>query len=68
MNEPITTVPCPSCGKPSYWRPENRWRPFCSERCKLLDLSEWMDGSRRIPGASDVLLPPDVERDESADD
>jgi uncharacterized protein len=27
-----------------------RWRPFCSERCKLLDLAKWADGDYRIPG------------------
>ncbi|MDE3154480.1 MAG: DNA gyrase inhibitor YacG [Acidobacteriota bacterium] len=27
-----------------------RWRPFCSERCKLLDLSRWVDGTYRVPG------------------
>jgi endogenous inhibitor of DNA gyrase (YacG/DUF329 family) len=26
------------------------WRPFCSERCKLLDLARWVDGEYRIPG------------------
>jgi uncharacterized protein len=26
-----------------------RWRPFCSERCKLLDLRKWVDGDYRIP-------------------
>ena len=26
------------------------WRPFCSERCKLLDLARWVDGTYRIPG------------------
>ena len=29
---------------------EPRWRPFCSERCRLLDLARWVDGSYRIPG------------------
>ena len=29
---------------------ETQWRPFCSERCKLLDLARWADGSYRIPG------------------
>ena len=28
-----------------------RWRPFCSERCKLQDLARWADGSYRVPGA-----------------
>jgi endogenous inhibitor of DNA gyrase (YacG/DUF329 family) len=26
------------------------WRPFCSERCRLLDLGRWLDGDYRIPG------------------
>ena len=30
------------------------WRPFCSERCKLLDLQNWLDGRYRIPGHTDV--------------
>jgi endogenous inhibitor of DNA gyrase (YacG/DUF329 family) len=29
---------------------EARWRPFCSERCKLLDLARWVDGDYRISG------------------
>ena len=28
------------------------WRPFCSERCKLLDLRNWVDGRYRVPGGS----------------
>ncbi len=43
-------VPCPTCGKPVAWSERQRWRPFCSERCKLIDLGEWLDESRRIPG------------------
>jgi len=31
---------------------EAAWRPFCSERCKLLDLSHWVDGDYRIAGQS----------------
>jgi endogenous inhibitor of DNA gyrase (YacG/DUF329 family) len=26
------------------------WRPFCSERCRLLDLGRWIDGDYRVPG------------------
>ena len=29
---------CPQCGASIEWNPENRFRPFCSERCKLIDL------------------------------
>jgi endogenous inhibitor of DNA gyrase (YacG/DUF329 family) len=31
-------------------RVDPRWRPFCSERCKLLDLAKWVDGDYRVPG------------------
>lgn len=43
-------VQCPTCGKPVVWGPEARWRPFCSERCRLLDLGEWLEEEKRIPG------------------
>lgn len=43
-----TTVPCPTCGKPVPWRPSSRWRPFCSERCRLIDLGDWLDENHRI--------------------
>lgn len=32
---------CPHCGEASRLEVDNRWRPFCSERCKLIDLGEW---------------------------
>ena len=41
-------VPCPACGKPAAFAPENRWRPFCSERCKLLDLGDWAKERYRV--------------------
>jgi endogenous inhibitor of DNA gyrase (YacG/DUF329 family) len=31
-------------------RVDPAWRPFCSERCKLLDLARWVDGVYRVPG------------------
>ena len=43
-------VPCPICGTPASWTPENKWRPFCSERCRLIDLGEWLTENKRIPG------------------
>ncbi|MBI3772322.1 MAG: DNA gyrase inhibitor YacG [Gammaproteobacteria bacterium] len=42
-------VSCPTCGKPVVWQVESRWRPFCCERCRLIDLGEWASESRRIP-------------------
>jgi endogenous inhibitor of DNA gyrase (YacG/DUF329 family) len=43
------TVSCPTCDSPVAWVTEQRWRPFCSERCKLIDLGTWFDESNRIP-------------------
>jgi endogenous inhibitor of DNA gyrase (YacG/DUF329 family) len=42
-------VNCPQCGKIILWDSENRYRPFCSERCKLIDLGQWAAESYRIP-------------------
>lgn len=47
MNQ--TVIKCPTCGKPVRWVAEERWRPFCSERCRLIDLGAWADGSHAIP-------------------
>ncbi|MDR1646705.1 MAG: DNA gyrase inhibitor YacG [Zoogloeaceae bacterium] len=44
-------VACPTCGKKGEWRPENPWRPFCSERCKLVDLGAWATERYSIPQA-----------------
>ena len=44
-------VACPACGKSAPWTPANPWRPFCSERCKLVDLGAWADESYRVPVA-----------------
>ena len=43
------TVACPACGKPAPFGRANRWRPFCSERCRLKDLGGWASESYRIP-------------------
>ena len=40
---------CPTCGKPVEWK-ENPFRPFCSERCQLVDLGRWVEGEYRVPG------------------
>lgn len=45
----ITFVKCPTCRTPVAWQPENRFRPFCSERCKLIDLGEWAEEKHTIP-------------------
>lgn len=46
-------VKCPKCGKVSPWE-GNAWRPFCSERCKMVDLGAWVSGDYAIPGEDDT--------------
>ena len=46
--KPQRTVKCPTCGGPSLYAPENPYRPFCSERCKLQDLGAWASESFRL--------------------
>jgi endogenous inhibitor of DNA gyrase (YacG/DUF329 family) len=41
-------VLCPQCGAAVEWSPTNRFRPFCSERCKLIDLGAWANEQYRI--------------------
>lgn len=52
-----TIVKCPTCGKPVRWTAEESWRPFCSERCRLIDLGAWADGSHAISGEPAELSP-----------
>tara|TARA_Y100001934_G_scaffold267498_1_gene348270 strand:+ start:479 stop:679 length:201 start_codon:yes stop_codon:yes gene_type:complete len=42
-------VKCPTCDKAVAWIAASKFRPFCSDRCRLLDLGEWADGNRSIP-------------------
>jgi endogenous inhibitor of DNA gyrase (YacG/DUF329 family) len=48
-NTSSPVVTCPNCGKPVEWRSENRYRPFCSERCKQIDLGAWANEEYRVP-------------------
>ncbi|MGR4068025.1 DNA gyrase inhibitor YacG [Halomonas sp. LR3S48] len=49
-NQRPLTVACPQCQKKVVWSEKNPYRPFCSERCKLIDLGAWADESHRIAG------------------
>ena len=46
----MNTVKCPTCGKIVEWDTQNIWRPFCCERCKLIDLGAWAGETHRIAG------------------
>lgn len=44
-------VRCPQCGGDSVYAPTNKWRPFCGERCRQIDLGAWASESFRVPAA-----------------
>lgn len=41
--------PCPICGRPAAPRPDRAF-PFCSDRCRLVDLGKWLGEAYRVPG------------------
>jgi endogenous inhibitor of DNA gyrase (YacG/DUF329 family) len=55
VNEP-RAVTCPTCGKPVEWS-ASAFRPFCSERCKLIDLGAWAAERYRVPVVEDKDQP-----------
>ncbi|WP_284618983.1 DNA gyrase inhibitor YacG [Aquabacterium humicola] len=67
-NDPTTArrVRCPTCGAMTLFAPSNRWRPFCSERCRSVDLGAWaseryrvdVSGDRRDDGDDDPAATP----------
>ena len=50
MSDDVREVACPNCGRTVVWSKTEKWRPFCSERCKMIDLGEWLTEEKRIPG------------------
>jgi uncharacterized protein len=56
-------VSCPRCGAQVAWLPENRCRPFCSERCKLIDLGDWATERYRVPVQEEKDAPEAKEED-----
>jgi endogenous inhibitor of DNA gyrase (YacG/DUF329 family) len=50
----MPSVSCPTCKRPVEWSEASRWRPFCSERCKLIDLGAWASERHAIPGEAVV--------------
>jgi endogenous inhibitor of DNA gyrase (YacG/DUF329 family) len=58
------TVQCPTCQRPVTWTDEFPFRPFCSERCRMVDLGAWFAEERKVPGEpvdgleGGALMPP----------
>lgn len=63
--ESTRTYYCPKCKNPSVFTSENSYRPFCSHRCKILDLGAWADGLYRVPLTSDLTEEENLEIESS---
>jgi endogenous inhibitor of DNA gyrase (YacG/DUF329 family) len=58
-------VDCPTCKK--QVQPDGKAFPFCSERCRLVDLGNWLDGKYSIASTNDERLPDDDSNSETDD-
>lgn len=58
---------CPNCKRPADGSAQNPYRPFCSERCQMVDLGGWVGESYRVTGgaANDREHPDDRPRKKS---
>lgn len=54
----VAVVECPTCGAKVEWTEASKYRPFCSERCKQIDLGAWAEEKYKIAGR-----PPEEEQD-----
>lgn len=50
-------VPCPNCQQDSIFDQTNKYRPFCCERCKLIDLGQWANEGYSIPSPAQPTQP-----------
>lgn len=55
-----TSYPCPNCHNLTVWK-DNPYKPFCSERCKLIDLGAWANEEYRV-AASESLFSGDLNQ------
>lgn len=46
----VSVVKCPTCKRAVEWSEAAVYRPFCSDRCRLIDLGAWLDEKHAIPG------------------
>ena len=58
-------VTCPTCHRPIDWA-NAPYRPFCSERCRLIDLGAWLTERNAIPGEP-ISLEPESPQEAGSD-
>jgi uncharacterized protein len=61
----MKVVKCPNCGKETEYR-GNEFRPFCSERCKMLDFGAWADEEYALPAEGVSLTEEEMAEVEKA--
>lgn len=63
----VRLIACPHCKAPVRWEPASRFRPFCSERCRLIDLGAWASERYAIPVSSSLDDPDGLDDSDIAD-
>jgi len=48
-------IKCPQCGRLTFYSTENKFRPFCSERCRLIDLGQWASESYKVASSDEYV-------------
>jgi endogenous inhibitor of DNA gyrase (YacG/DUF329 family) len=61
----MALVRCPTCGKETEYQ-GNEFRPFCSERCKLIDFGAWAEEDYSLPAEMSELSEEDIDKLEKA--
>jgi uncharacterized protein len=61
----MPVVKCPNCGRPTEFT-GNEFRPFCSERCKLLDFGAWADEEYSLPSETSSMTDEELDEIEKA--
>ena len=54
-------VRCPQCGSSAEYSPRNAFRPFCSERCRLIDLGDWAEGKYTVAAKPEEMTPEELQ-------
>ena len=63
----MPTTLCPTCQRPVEWSEQFPWRPFCSERCKMVDFGAWITERHVIPSDS-AEEPTDFDNEDDLDE
>ena len=58
-------IKCPRCGQKTVYSTVNKFRPFCSERCRLIDLGDWASNKFAIPVADKTPIESESEDNDS---